>query len=62
MGTYARDLFFAIFCDNNTITIYFMYFPHHNVEATQVLNGSLCILAEELLFNPNYFITRSGIQ
>ena len=39
-----------------------MYFPYHEVEATQVLNGLTCILSEELLINPNYFITKSGID
>ena len=39
-----------------------MYLPHHNVEATQVLNGIPCIIVEELLVNPNNFITRSGIK
>ena len=33
-----------------------MYFPHHKVEATQVLNKIPCILAEELILNPNDFI------
>ena len=39
-----------------------MYFTHHKVEATQVLNWLLCILSEKLLINPNGFITRSGIK
>ena len=39
-----------------------MYFPYHEVEATQVLNGLTCILSEELLINLNSFITISGIK
>ena len=38
-----------------------MHFPHHKVEETQVLKGMSCTLSEELLINPNNFITRSGI-
>ena len=39
-----------------------MYFIHHKVESTQVLNVISCILSEELLVNPNNCITRSGIN
>ena len=39
-----------------------MYFPHNKVEATQVLDRLTCILSEELLVNPNNFITISGIE
>ena len=39
-----------------------MYFPYHKYEETQVLNGLTCILSEELLINPNNFITISGIE
>ena len=39
-----------------------MYFCHRKVEGTQVLNRLPCILSEELLINPNYFITKSGID
>ena len=39
-----------------------MHFPHHKLEETQVLNGLTCILSEELLINPNYSVTRSGIE
>ena len=63
MGTYAGDqLFHAIYRDNHPTTISFMYLHHHKVEATQVLNVIPCIIYEELLANPNNFITRSGIQ
>ena len=62
-GKYVGDqLLHAISCDNDTAIVNFMYFPHHMVEATQVLNGIPCILSEELLFNPNDFINRSGIE
>ena len=62
-GKYAGDqLFHAISCDNNPTTVYFMYFPHDKVEATQVLNGLTCIASEELRTKPNHFITRSGIK
>ena len=56
------QLLHAISCDNDTAIVNFMYFPHHIVEATQIINGIPCILYEELLFNPNDFITRSGIK
>ena len=56
------QLLHTLTCDNDTTTVHFMYFPHHMVEATQVLNGIPCILSEEILFNPNDFITRSGIK
>ena len=39
-----------------------MYFPHHMVEATQVLNKITYILTEDLLINPKNFITRPGIE
>ena len=55
-------LFHTISHENDPITVHFMYFSHHKVEATQVLNGIPCILSEELLVNPNNFITISGIQ
>ena len=61
MGNYAGDkLFHAISHDNDPTTIHLMYFPHHKVEATQVINGLPCILYEELIINSNYFIIRSG--
>ena len=60
---YDRDqLLHAISHDNNPTTVNFIYFTHHKVEETQVLNGLTCILSEELLLNPNYFMTRSGIE
>ena len=62
-GKYDGDqLFHAIFHDNYSTIVHFMYFPHHKVEATQALNGIPCILFEELLINPNIFITISGIE
>ena len=62
-GKYAGDqLFHAISHDNYTTTVHFMYFLHHKLEATQVLNGPPCVIFEELLFNLNDFITRSGID
>ena len=62
-GKYDGDqLFHAIYCDNDPTTIHFMYFPHHEVESTQVLNGLPCIISEELLIKPAYFVTRSGID
>ena len=39
-----------------------MYFPHHKVEETQGLTVPPSIITEELLINPNNFITRSGIK
>ena len=63
MGKYVGDqIFHAISRDNNPITIHFIYFPHHKVEATQVINGLPCIISKELLVNPKIFITRSGIE
>ena len=60
---YAGDqLFHAISCDKDPSTVYSMYFPHHKVESTQVLNRLPYILSEELIVNPNNFITRSGIE
>ena len=62
-GKYAGDqLFHAISRDNDPTAVHFMYFPHHKVEATQFLNGLIYILSEELLINPNNFITRSDIE
>ena len=62
MVKYTGDqLFHAISCENNPDTIHFMYFPHHKVEATQVINRLPLILYEELLINPNGFMTRLGI-
>ena len=62
-GKYAGyQLFHAISCYNDPTTVHFMYFPHNKVEATHILNGMPCILSEELLINPNYFFTRSGID
>ena len=62
-GKYAGDpLFHAIPRDKNSTTVNFMYFPHHRLEATKVLNVLTCILSEELLINPNNFITKSGIE
>ena len=61
-GNYARDkLFYATSLENNPITLHFMYFPHHMVEATKVINRLPYIIAEELLVNPNNFITISVI-
>ena len=63
MGKYARDqLFHEISHDNDPTTIHFMYFPHHKVEATQVINGLPCILYEELPVNSKFSISRSGIE
>ena len=62
-GKYVGNkLFHAISHYKNPTTVIFMYFPHHKVEATQVLNGLPCTISEELLINPNYFVTRSGIE
>ena len=62
-GKYSGDqLFHTISRDNNTTTEHFVYFPHHKVEATQVLNGLPYILSEELIINPNNFIAKSGIE
>ena len=59
IGKYAGDqLFHEISRDNNPITLNFIYFTHHKVEATQVLKRIPCILSEELLINPQNFITR----
>ena len=55
------QLFHAISRENDPTTVHFMYFCHHKVESTQVINILPCILSEELLINPNDFITRSGI-
>ena len=61
-GKCAGDkLLHTIFCDNDPINVNLMYFTHYKVETNQVLNGLPYILSEELLVNPNYFITRSGI-
>ena len=47
MGKYAGDqLFHAISRDKDPITVYFIYFSHHKIEATHVLNGLPCILSE----------------
>ena len=60
---YARyQLFHAISREKNPTRVHFMYFPHHKVEATQVLNGLPCIISEEILISPNYFITISVIE
>ena len=62
-GKYARDqLFHAISCDKDPTTVHLMYLPHNKVEANQVLNGMPCIIPEEILINPNKFITRSDIE
>ena len=62
-GKYAGDqLFQAISRDSDPTTKLFMCFTHHKVEANQVLNGLPCILSEELLVNPNYYISISGIE
>ena len=45
IGKYAGDkLYHAISRDNNPTTVNFMFSPHHKVEATQDLNGLLCII------------------
>ena len=63
MVKYAGDqLFHAISRCNDPNTLYFIYFPHHKIESIQALNGLTCILSEELLINPNNFVTRSGIE
>ena len=60
---YASDqLFHAISFDKDTTTVYFIYFTHHKLDATQVLNGLPCILYEYILVNPNDFINRSDIE
>ena len=62
-GKYPRDqLFHAIYRDDDPTTVNFMYFIHHKVEATLVLNGLPYILSEELLTNPKNFITISVIE
>ena len=61
-GTYDGDQpFHAIFRDKDITTVHFMYLSHHKLEATQVLNVVPCILHEDLLINPNNFITKSVI-
>ena len=46
-GKYAGDqLFHTIYCDNNPTTVNVLYFIHHKMEATQVLNRLPCILYE----------------
>ena len=61
-GKYDRDkLFQTKSRDKDPTNIHFMYFSHHNVEATQVLSVLPYIISEDLLVNPNNFITRSGI-
>ena len=63
MGKHAGDrLFHAISRDKDTTNVHFIYFPHHKVEATHVLNRLPCILSEEILTKPNNLITRSGIE
>ena len=63
MGNYTGDqLFYAIYCDKNPTTVHVMYFHHHKVEATQVINVLPCILIEERLTNPHDLINRSGIK
>ena len=59
---FGYQLFHAITRDNDTTTVHFMYFPHHKVGKTQFLNRLTCILSEELLVKPNYFIIISGIK
>ena len=39
-----------------------MYFSYHKLGANQFINVIPCILSEEILVNPNDFITRSGID
>ena len=56
------QLFHATSCDKDPTTVHFMYLPHHKVKATQVLKGIPCILSEDLLVNPNNFITIAGIE
>ena len=63
IGKYAGDkLSYAISHDNDPTTVHFIYFSHHKLEANQVLNELTCIISEEILVNPNDFITRSGIE
>ena len=60
---YAGDqLFHTISRDNNPTTLHFMYYPHHEVDVNQVLNGLPCIFYEELLVNRNAFITISVLS
>ena len=62
-GKYSRyQLFHAISRDNDPTTVNVLYFTHHKVEATQVLNGLPCIISEELLVNLNDLITRQEIE
>ena len=62
-GKYAGEqLFHAISRDNDPTTVQLMYFPHHNIEATQFLNVMPCIIYEKLLIKPRNFITISGIE
>ena len=59
----ARDqLFHTLSRDNDPTTLHFMLFTCHKVKSTQVINGIPSILYEELLVNPNEFVTRSGIK
>ena len=60
---YARNkLFHTISHDNDPTTVNCMYFTHHRVEATQVLNRLPYIISEELLVNLKNFINRSGVE
>ena len=62
-GKYSGDqLFHAISRYNDPTTVYFIYFPHCKLEATQFLNGLTCILSEELTVNPNGFIAILGVE
>ena len=62
-GKYSGDqLYDTIYRDKDPTTVHFMYFPHHKVEATQVLNGMTYIISEELLIHPDDLITISGIE
>ena len=61
-GKYTGDqIFHTISSDKYPTTIHFMYFTHHKVEATQLLNGTPCILYKEILIKPNDLIAISGI-
>ena len=62
-GKYSGDqLLRAISHDKNPTTLHFMYFPHHKLEANQVINRLTCILSEGIIINTKNSIRISGIE
>ena len=58
----GNKLFHAVCPSTDRTTINFLYFPQHDYEVAQVLNGIPCILSNELGINPVDFITLVGMK